>query len=118
MVQEDIKRPAAPIVEMVLDSRVILVKESPKKLQSDGEEKQNPLGGGGDSNKLTGNLERFVDIDGNEVVLVASAGSRESLKSGAGEKSWFGSTVIDGQLPSPTHSVAELIKGMHICLYE
>jgi hypothetical protein len=106
IVQDDMKRPSAPVVEQVLDSRVILVKESPKKIQPSNEDKQNPLDGS-ESNKLTRDFKRFVDIDGDEVELIASAGSRESLRSGAGEKNSLGSAVKS----SPNHSATELIKG-------
>lgn len=115
LVQEDIKSPAAPIVEPVLNTRIILVKESPKKIQPNNEEKENQLDGR-DSNKQTSNVKRFVDIDGDEVVLVANAKSRESLRSGADDKDSFGSAVIVGQFPSPSHSVTELIKGMYYIL--
>lgn len=105
-IMEDIKSPVAPIVEPVLNTRVILVKESPKKIQPSNEEKENQL----DSDRQTSNVKRFVDIDGDEVVLVANAKSRESLRSGTDDKNSFGSAVIVGQYPSPSHSVTELIK--------
>jgi hypothetical protein len=114
-VQEDIKSPGAPIVEPALNTRIILVKESPKKMQPNNEEKENQLDGW-DSNKQTSNVKRFVDIDGDEVVLVASAKSRESLRSGADDKHFSESAVIVGQFPSPSHSVTELIKGMYYVL--
>jgi hypothetical protein len=114
-VQEDIKSPVAPIVEPVLNTRVILVKESPKKIQPSNEEIESQLDGVG-GYKQTSNLKRFLDIDGDEVVLVASERSRESLRSGSDDKNSFGSAVIVGQFPSPTHSVTELIKGMHYIL--
>jgi hypothetical protein len=113
MLQEGTKNAAAPSVEPVLDGRVILVKESPKKIQPNSEE-QNSFAGE-DGNKLTNNVKKFMDIDGDEVVLVASAGSRKSLRSDAGDKNWFGSAITVGQVPSPTRSVTGLIKGIHIC---
>jgi len=109
MIQEDMRRPSAPIVEPVLDSRVILVKESPKKLQHSNEDTQNQLDDS-DSSKLTRESKRFVDIDGNEVELIASAGSRESLRSGAGENS-LETSVKSG----PDQSATEIIKGKFQC---
>ena len=106
MVQEDMRRPSAPVVEPVLDSRIILVKESPTKIQLHNEDKQNQQDDS-DSNKLTRDLNRFVDMDGNEVELIASAGSRESLRSGAGEKNSSETSVKSG----PSHSATEIIKG-------
>jgi hypothetical protein len=162
-------------VEPVLDSRIILVKESPKKIQPNDEEKQNSLDGGssnkqtsnvkrfmdidsdevalvtsagsrkslrsddgnknwfgsaasvgqvtnsldgGNTNKQTSNVKRFMDIDGDEVALVTSAESRKSLRSDAGNKNWFGSAASVGQVPSPTHSITGLIKGMLICSWK
>lgn len=106
MVQEDMRRPSAPVVETVLDSRIILVKESPKKIQPSNEDKQNQQDDS-DSSKLTRDSKRFVDIDGNEVELVASAGSRESLRSGAGEKNSLETSVKSG----PNQGATEIIKG-------
>jgi hypothetical protein len=87
------------------------VKESPKKIQPSNERKENRLDDW-DSNGQTANVKRFIDIGGDEVVLVASARSRESVRSGADDNA-FGNAVIVGQCPSPSHSVTELIKGMH-----
>ena len=106
MVQEDMRSPSAPVVEPVLDSRVILVKESPRKIQPSNEDTQNQLDDS-DSSKLTRDSKRFVDIDGNEVELIASAGSRESLRSGAGEKNPLETSVKSG----PNRSATEMIKG-------
>lgn len=100
------KSPPAVTVEPVLESRVILVKESPKKMQPSNEDKENQLYGT-DSNKLTRDLKKFVDIDGDEVELIASAGSRESLRSGAGDRSALGTAAKS----SPNHSAKEIIKG-------
>ncbi|PNF28988.1 hypothetical protein B7P43_G15101, partial [Cryptotermes secundus] len=108
-IMEDIKSPVPPIVEPELNTRVILVKESPKKIQPSNEGKENHFDGW-DSNRQTSNVKRFVDIDGDEVVLVASARSGESLISGADDKNSLGSAVIVGEFPSPSHSVTELIK--------
>jgi hypothetical protein len=106
MVQEDMRRPSAPVVEPILDSRIILVKESPKKIQPSNEETQNQLDDS-DNSKLTRGLKRYVDIDGNEVELVASAGSRESLRSGADEKNSLETSIKSG----PNHTATEVIKG-------
>lgn len=100
------RRPSAPAVEPVLDGRVILVKESPKKIQPSNEDTQNQLDDS-DSSKLTRDSKRFVDIDGNEVELIASAGSRESLRSGAGEKNSLETSFKSG----PNQSATEIIKG-------
>jgi len=109
MVQEDMRKPSAPVVEPVLDSRVILVKESPKKIQPSNEDTQNQLGDS-DSSKLTRDSKRFVDIDGNEVELIASAESRESLRFGTGENS-LETSVKSG----PDQSATEIIKGKFQC---
>ena len=106
MVQEDMRRPSAPVVEPVLDSRVILVKESPKKIQPSNEDTQNQQDDS-DSSKLTRDSKRFVDIEGNEVELIASAGSRESLRSGADERNSLETSVKSG----PNQSATEIIKG-------
>jgi len=105
MVQENMRRPSAPVVEPVPNGRVILVKESPKKIQPCNEDTQNQLDNS-DSSKLTRDSKRFVDIDGNEVELIASAGSRESLRSGAGEKN-----SLETSVKSPNQSATEIIKG-------
>jgi hypothetical protein len=119
-VQEDIKSPVAPIREPGLNTRVILVKESPKKLQPSHEEKENQFDDG-DSNKQASNQKGFLDIGGggdddddDDVVLGASSGSKEIMKSGADDKHSF-ETVV-GQFPSPSYSATELIKGMHYIL--
>jgi hypothetical protein len=118
VVQEDIKSPVAPVMEPVMNTRVILVKESPKKLLPSNEEKENQFDGG-DGNKQTSNQKRFLDIGGgggggggdddddDDVVLGANAKSNEILKSGA---------VFVRQFPSPSHSATELIKGMQYVL--
>jgi hypothetical protein len=106
MVQENMRRPSASVVEPVLDSRVILVKESPRKIQPSNEDTQNQLDDS-DSSKLTRDSKRFVDIDGNEVELIASGGSRESLRSGAGERNPLETSVKS----RPNNSATEIIKG-------
>ncbi|XP_021929896.1 uncharacterized protein LOC110834747 isoform X2 [Zootermopsis nevadensis] len=101
---EDTKGPKTPLTEPVLGSRVILVKESPEKIQPNDEEKQNSLDYG-DGNKLTSNVKRFLDIDGDEVALVASADNR--CYTGDNQS---GSAAAIGQVPSPSHSITGLIK--------
>lgn len=82
------------------------MKESPEKIQPNDEEKQNSLDYG-DGNKLTSNVKRFLDIDGDEVALVASADNR--CYTGDNQS---GSAAAIGQVPSPSHSITGLIKGM------
>jgi hypothetical protein len=117
-VQEDVKDPVAPIMEQVLNTRLILVKESPKKLQPSNEENENKFYGG-DRNKQ----KRVLDIGGgddddDDVVLVASARIRDILKPGADDNNSLGSAVSVGQFPSPSHSATEVIRGMHYILME
>jgi hypothetical protein len=93
------------------------VKESPKKIEPNYEEKQNSHYCEG-SSKLTSNVKRLMDINCDEVALVASAGNTRSLRTGSGDKSSFGSASSVGQAQSSTHSITGLIKGMFICSWK
>ena len=99
------KKIDSPAKESDHENRVILVKESPRKIMPKPEIKHSA------DNNISNNIKISQDIEIEETVLMKNSGGKESMNLGSGDKNWFGSAISVENVPSPTHSVTELIKG-------
>ncbi|PSN45703.1 hypothetical protein C0J52_11946 [Blattella germanica] len=101
-ITEHVNKSAEPVREPDFENRIILVKESPKKVMPNSDDQNSS-----DKGQKCNDIQSISDIDHEDMILEAKSENKNSLKPEVGDKIWFGSAV---SIASPSHSVTGLIK--------